>query len=78
MELYFWTFVVAILIFAGGAGVSVYEGVAKLGDPQLIVHAHINYIVLGVALVLKAGAWSIAFKEFAKSKGDMGTLEAVR
>ena len=51
---------------------------AKLGDPQLIVHAHINYIVLGAALVLKAGAWSVAFKEFAKSKGDMGTLEAVR
>ena len=78
MELYFWTFVVAILIFAGGAGVSVYEGVAKLGDPQPIVDAHINYIVLGVALVLESGAWWIAFKEFAKSKGDMGTLEAVR
>jgi cation diffusion facilitator family transporter len=78
MELYFWTFVVAILIFAGGAGVSVYEGVAKLGHPHPIVDAHINYIVLGVALVLEAGAWWIAFKEFAKSKGNMGTLEAVR
>ena len=46
--------------------------------PQPIVDAHINYIVLGVALVLESGAWWIAFKEFAKSKGDMGTLEAVR
>ncbi len=78
MELYFWTFVVAILIFAGGAGVSVYEGVTKLGNPQPIVDAHINYIVLGVALILEAGAWWVAFKEFSKSKGDMGTLEAVR
>lgn len=78
MELYFWTFVVAILIFAGGAGVSVYEGVTKLGNPQPIVDAHINYIVLGVAMILEAGAWWVAFKEFSKSKGDMGTLEAVR
>ena len=78
MELYFWTFVVAILLFAGGAGVSVYEGVTKLGNPQPIVDAHINYIVLGVALILEAGAWWVAFKEFSKSKGDMGTLEAVR
>ncbi|MDP6787853.1 MAG: cation diffusion facilitator family transporter [Rhodospirillales bacterium] len=78
MELYFWTFVVAILIFAGGAGVSVYEGVAKLGNPQPIIDAHINYIVLAVALVLEAGAWWVAFKEFTKSKGDLGTLEAVR
>jgi cation diffusion facilitator family transporter len=78
MELYFWTFVVAILIFAGGAGVSVYEGVTKLGNPHPIVDAHINYIVLGVALILEAGAWWVAFKEFSKSKGDMGTLEAVR
>jgi cation diffusion facilitator family transporter len=77
MELYFWTFVVAILIFAGGAGVSVYQGVVKLANPQPIVDAHVNYIVLGVALVLEAGAWWIAFKEFAKSKGDLGTLEAV-
>ena len=42
MELYFWTFVVAILIFAIGAGVSLYEGLSKLSDPREVRHIHIN------------------------------------
>jgi cation diffusion facilitator family transporter len=78
MELYFWTFVVAVLIFAVGAGVSIYEGVNKLGDPRPVTDPAINYVVLGLAMVFEAGSWWIAFKEFRKSKGGLGYLEAVR
>lgn len=78
MELYFWSFVVAILIFAVGAGVSMYEGIVKIQNPETITDAYINYIVLAAAFVFEAGAWWVAMKEFRKSKGDMGYFEAVR
>ena len=78
MELYFWTFVVAILIFAIGGSISVYEGVSKLSTPHPVENAYINYTVLGFAMVFEAVAWWIAFKVFRSSKGDMGYWEAVR
>ena len=78
MELYFWTFVVAILIFAIGAGVSLYEGFNRLNNPREINHIHINYIVLAVAMVFEGLAWSVAFKEFRKRKGNLGYFKAVQ
>ena len=78
MELYFWTFVVAILIFAVGAGISAYEGIIKLMNPHPVTSPHINYIVLGLAMVFEAVAWWIAFREFRRTKGSLGYLAAVR
>jgi cation diffusion facilitator family transporter len=77
-ELYFWAFVVALLIFAGGAGISLYEGLHKLHDPTPVTNAHINYIVLGLAMLFEAGAWWVAFKAVRTVKGELGYLEAVR
>ena len=78
MELYFWTFVVAILIFAVGAGVSVYEGISRLRNPHPVTDAYINYLVLGVAFAFEAGAWWIAWKAFRAAEGARGILAAVR
>ena len=78
MELYFWTFVVAILIFAVGAGLSMYEGILRVLDPHPIASPYVNYIVLGIAVVFEAVAWAIAFREFRKSKGALTYLSAVR
>jgi cation diffusion facilitator family transporter len=78
MELYFWTFVVAILIFAVGAGVSVYEGVEKIRHPHAVTNVYINYIVLGLALVFELAVWWIAVVEFRKVKGELSIFEAVR
>jgi cation diffusion facilitator family transporter len=78
MELYFWTFVVAILIFAVGSGVSIYEGVHKLLDPHPIESAYINYIVLAVAVVFEGAALFVAAKEFNKTRGRRGILAEVR
>ena len=72
MEMYFWTFVVAILIFAVGAGVSMYEGIQKLLHPHPITNVYINYAVLGAAMVFEAVAWVIAYKEFNRSRGRAG------
>lgn len=78
MELYFWAFIVAILIFAVGAGVSFYEGVIKLLDPHPVTSPFVNYIVLALAMVFEGIAWWIAFGEFRRSKGPMGYFAAVR
>lgn len=77
-EIYFWAFVVAILIFAVGAGVSFYEGVHKLADPHPISNAYVNYIVLGLAMVFEAGAWWVAYREFKRGKGNHGYLKAIQ
>jgi len=76
-EIYFWSFVVAILIFAVGAGVSIYEGIHHIMNPVPIENPQINYIVLGLAMLFEGAAWFLAFKEFTKSKGKWGYLEAV-
>ncbi len=78
MELYFWSFVVAILIFAVGAGVSLYEGIHKIQDPQEISSPYINYAVLGAAMIFEASAWMIAFREFRTRKGHLGFYAAIR
>ena len=78
MELYFWTFVVAILIFAGGAGLSIYEGVDKVRHPHAVSDVYVNYIVLGLAMVFEIFAWIIAYKEFRRTQGDDGFISAVR
>jgi cation diffusion facilitator family transporter len=77
-EIYFWSFVVAILIFAVGAGVSIYEGIRHVIHPGHIENPMVNYIVLSVAIVFEGGAWFFAFKEFGKVKGQHGYIEAVQ
>ena len=78
-ELYFWTFVVAILILAGGAGVSIYEGIDKVRHPHAHTDAWINYIVLGAALIFEGAAWMVAFREFSRTRKRGGTfMNAVR
>jgi cation diffusion facilitator family transporter len=78
MELYFWTFVVAILIFSLGAGLSIYEGVSKLQHPEQIQKPFVNYIVLGFAILFEGAAWWVAFQEFRKTKGTLGYFKAVQ
>jgi len=77
-EVYFWSFVVAILIFAVGAGVSLYEGVLHLLQPTPPRNFLVNYIVLGLAMAFEGAAWIFAFKEFSRAKGKRGIIEAVR
>ena len=77
-EIYFWGFIVAILIFAVGSGVSFYEGVRHLRHPQPVQNPTINYVVLGLAFLFEGAAWLFAVREFRKAKGDLGYFEAVR
>ena len=77
-EVYFWSFVVAIMIFAVGAGISIYEGIHSLMDPHPVENPFINYIVLGLAMIFEGFALYFAWKEFERARGDRGYYEAVR
>src|SRR3954468_793702 len=75
-EIYFWSFIVALLIFALGAGVSLYEGVMHILQPHEMESFLANYVVLGVAMVVEGMSWSVAFREFRLRKGKRGYLQA--
>jgi cation diffusion facilitator family transporter len=77
-ELYFWSFVVAILIFATGAGLSIYEGIRHILDPGPIEGATLAYIVLAVSFVLEGASWLTAVREFRVTQGDLGWWQAIR
>jgi divalent metal cation (Fe/Co/Zn/Cd) transporter len=70
--------VVAILIFAVGAGVSVYEGIRKVQNPTIIQHIGVNYLVLGFAMIFEGGAWWIAYRAFDSTRGKRSLIAAVR
>ena len=78
MELYFWSFIVAILLFSLGAGIAIYEGIQKLQHPHAIEQARVLYAVLGVALVLEGISTARAVTEFNARRGNTGWLSALR
>ena len=77
-EIYFWAFIVAILIFSIGAGISIYHGVEKALHPHPVADPTINYVILILAMVFEGTAWWIAFKEFSTVRGKKSLFEAVK
>jgi cation diffusion facilitator family transporter len=79
-ELYFWSFIVALLIFAIGSGVSIYQGIAHIRDPDPIHKPWVNYIVLALAMIFEGGSWAISLRQFrsATGRGRLGFYEAFR
>ena len=68
-EIYFWSFVVAVLVFALGAGVSLYEGINHILNPEPIQNALVNYIVLAISVILDGATWWLALRNFRGSLG---------
>jgi len=77
-ELYFWTLIVAVLIFAGGGGISIYEGVLHLLHPLPMEDPTWSYIVLGVAALTEAASFRVALSEFRAASGKGPLLAAVQ
>lgn len=77
-ELYFWSFVVAILVFSLGAGVSLYEGVLHLLHPEPTSDLGIAFAVLGVAALLEGWSTLEALREFNRARGATPILRALR
>ena len=77
-ELYFWSFVVAVMVFALGAGVSVYEGIIHIAEPEEAVSPLIAYAVLVVAFFLEGWSTLEAYRDFNKAKGLLSWWQAIR
>lgn len=77
-ELYFWAFVVAILIFAVGSGVSIYEGLLALDGAEELKGATVSYVVLAFAFVLEGTSWIIALRQFGSGRNGKGWWQAIR
>jgi cation diffusion facilitator family transporter len=75
-ELYFWSFVVALLVFALGAGVSLYQGVHRVLNPQPIENPLVSEIVLAAAFVFEGWSWAVSVRQFDKVKGGLGWWQA--
>ena len=77
-ELYFWSFVVAVMVFALGAGVSVYDGIIHITEPEEAVSPLIAYAVLVVAFFLEGWSTLEAYRDFNKAKGLLSWWQAIR
>jgi cation diffusion facilitator family transporter len=77
-ELYFWSFVVAVLVFSAGAGVSVYEGIVHILHPEPAVSPVIAYAVLLIAFLLEGWSTVEAYRDFRNAKGALGWVQAIR
>ena len=77
-ELYFWTLIVAIVIFAVGGGISAYEGLLHLLHPLPMKDPIWNYVVLGFAIVFESYSFVVAFKAFKGIKGKQSLWQSIR
>lgn len=77
-ELYFWSFVVAILVFALGAGVSVYEGVLHIMEPEAASNPLIAFLVLGFAAALEGWSTLAALADFNRARGPRSVWSEIR
>jgi cation diffusion facilitator family transporter len=77
-ELYFWSFMVAVLLFTAGAGVSFYEGIIHIRAARPIEYVTVNYVVLALSFAFEACSWWVAFGIFRKRKGQRSYWRAVR
>ena len=76
-ELYFWTLIVGVLIFAVGGGMSVYEGITHILHPSSPENVVWSYGVLGIAVVFEGTTWLFGWKAFSAERGRKGVLEAI-
>lgn len=77
-ELYFWSFVVALLFFTLGAGFSIFEGVRRIMEPSAVRSPLVIYLVLFVDALFSAASWVFALKSFRKTKGGLGYWRAMQ
>jgi cation diffusion facilitator family transporter len=76
-ELYFWTLIVAIMVFAVGGGMSMYEGISHLAHPNPLRNPLWNYLVLGLAMVFEGYSWTVAVREFRGTQQGQGVWRTI-
>jgi cation diffusion facilitator family transporter len=77
-ELYFWSFIVALLLFGLGGIASVFEGITHILHPRPVEHPAAIYTVLGLSLLFEGGTWLVTLRGFRPLVGNKGYLAAIR
>ncbi|MBL8923479.1 MAG: cation transporter [Myxococcaceae bacterium] len=77
-SVYFWSFIVALLLFSGGGVFSVYEGVHKLSHPEPVDHVGWGFGILGFSMLLEGWATWGNLVEMKKRRGEVGLLQYLR
>ena len=77
-ELYFWTLIVSLFIFAIGGGMSIYEGINHVRHPEPLTDPFWSYAVLGSAVLFEGYSWNIALQEFLTTKKEDSFWDAIR
>ncbi len=77
-ELYFWSLIVAVVIFGIGGGVSIYDGAQRLIHPTELGNPIWNYAVLLVSLLADGGSLVVAYREFKPHQGRRGIWRGIR
>jgi cation diffusion facilitator family transporter len=77
-ERYFWSFVVALVLFTLGSVFAIYEGIHKLQHPELLESPVVAFVILGVAVVLEGLSLRTAIKESSEARGSMPWLRFLR
>jgi cation diffusion facilitator family transporter len=77
-ELYFWSLVVAMMIFAAGGGVTVYEGVLRTLHPEPVRQAGWTYLTLGAAAVFESITLAVGYRQFQRTARGQSLWRAVR
>lgn len=77
-ELYFWSLIVALMIFAVGGGISMYEGIDHLVHPRIPTNVFWNYVVLGAAFLFEGTSWIFGWRVFRAAKGRRNIWNGLR
>ena len=77
-ELYFWTLIVSLFIFAIGGGMSIYEGIEHVRHPEPLTDPFWSYVVLGLAVIFEGYSWNVALQEFLATKNEDSFWDAIR
>jgi cation diffusion facilitator family transporter len=78
LQLYFYTFVVAVLIFGVGAVISIFHGIEKIRHPASVEHAWVNYLVLSVSILFEGAVWIVALRAFNVERAGRRWILAVK
>lgn len=77
-ELYFWSLIVAILFFALGGGLSIYEGIRHILDPEPLRSPGWNYAVLAIAALVDGGSFLVGYRQFRAHAAGRGFMRTIR
>ncbi|MDF1594744.1 MAG: cation diffusion facilitator family transporter [Acidimicrobiia bacterium] len=77
-ETYFWSFMVAVMLFVGGAVLSIQHGIDALQHPHELESISVNVLVLGLAFVIEGSVFLFAYREFKRERGSRSNWRTFR